>query len=240
MKGPYCAIAREQSCHEDDRGHWLDHVMSRPASFTWWSLRRGLAATLIAVSVLCALLVPAARFESPSAVAQDGTSAAERLFRELSAREPSLLASGQILAEAGDPARLLVRRLAALPEVEGVRWVEAFLPSGEADKRAILAKLQGVFPRNTNAVEDMPDDLLRAEFVKLQDGLQRIAAEPRATPELAAAANELRRSLVLLDGNGIAPPAVLRQLERTFFVRDRKSTRLNSSHIQKSRMPSSA
>lgn len=204
---------------EDDRGHWLDIVMSRPASYTWWSLRRGLAATLIAVAVLCALLIPAAHFESPSAVTQSGTSAAERLFRELSAREPSLLASAQILAEPGDPARLLIRRLAALPEVEGVRWVEAFLPSGEAEKRAILARLQGVFPRNTTAVEDIPDDLLRTEFVKLQDGLQRIAAEPAATPELASAANEFRRSLVLLDGSGIAAPAVLRQLERTFFVR---------------------
>ncbi len=204
---------------EDDRGHWLDNVMSRPATFTWWSLRRGLAATLIAVAVLCALLVPAARFESSTAVTREGKSPAERLFRELSAREPSLLASGQILAEPGDPARLLVRRLAALPEVEGVRWVEAFLPPGEAEKRAILAKLQGVFPRNTNAVEDIPDDPLRAEFVKLQDGLRRIAAEPAATPELARAANELRRSLVLLDGNGVAAPSVLRQLERTFFVR---------------------
>lgn len=204
---------------EDERVHWLDNVMARPASYGWWSLRRGLAATLIAVAVLCALLVPALHFESPAAVARNGASPAERLFRELSAREPSLLASGQILAEPGDPARQLVRRLATLPEVEGVRWVESFLPPGEADKRAILARLQGAFPRNTTAVPDIPDDLLRAEFVKLQDGLQRIAAEPRATPELAQAASELRRSLVLLDGNGVADPQALRQLERTFFVR---------------------
>jgi predicted RND superfamily exporter protein len=204
---------------DDGRGHWLDHVMAMPASYGWWSLRRGIAATLIAIAVLCAMLVPAAHFESPSAVARTGMSAPERLFRDLSAREPSLLASGQILAEPGDPARLLVRRLASLPEVEGVRWVEAFLPTGEADKRAIMAKLDGVFPRNTNAVEDLPDDLLRAEFVKLQDGLQRIAAEPKVTPELAQAANELRRSLTLLDRNGSAPPAALRQLERTFFVK---------------------
>lgn len=177
---------------EEERVHWLDNVMTRPASYGWWALRRGLAATLIAVAVLCALLVPALRFESPVAVARDGVSPPEKLFRDLSAQEPSLLASGQILAEPGDPARLLVRRLATLPEVAGVRWVESFLPPGEADKRAILAKLQGAFPRNTTAVPDIPDDLLRAEFVKLQDGLQRIAAEPRATPELARAANELR------------------------------------------------
>jgi len=204
---------------EDDRGHWLDGLMSRPASYGWWALRRGLAATLIAVSVLCAMLVPAFHFESPSAVTRSGNTPAERLFRELSTREPSLLASGQILAEPGDPARSLVRRLAVLPEVEGVRWVEAFLPTGEAEKRAILARLQGVFPRNTNAVEDIPDELLRAEVVKLEDGLRRIAAEPAATPELARAANELRRSLLLLDSNGPAPPSALRQLERTFFVR---------------------
>ncbi|MGE0004149.1 MAG: hypothetical protein AB7S92_01040 [Parvibaculaceae bacterium] len=204
---------------EDDRGHWLDGLLSQPASYGWWSLRRALAATLIAVSVLCAMLVPAFHFESPSAVTQDGASPAERLFRELSAREPSLLASGQILAEPGDTARGLVRRLAVLPEVEGVRWVEAFLPSGEADKRAILARLQGVFPRNTNAVEDLPDDLVKAEFAKLQDGLRRIAAQPEAPPDLARAANELRRSLLLLDNNGTAPVAALRQLERTFFVR---------------------
>ena len=204
---------------EDDRGHWLDGVLSKPASYGWWSLRRGLAATLMAVSVLCAMLVPAFHFESPSAVGRNGASPAERLFRDLAAREPSLIASGQILAEPGDPARLLVRRLANLPEVEGVRWVEAFLPPGEADKRAILAKLHGVFPDHTNAVEDLPDELLRAEFAKLQDGLRRIAAEPSATRDLARAANELRRSLLLLDGNGAAPPAALRQLERSFFVR---------------------
>ena len=204
---------------EDERGHWLDGLMSQPPSRGWAALRRGLAATLIAVSVLCAMLVPAFNFESPSAVTQNGASPAEHLFRELSAREPSLLASGQILAEPGDAARNLVRRLAVLPEVEGVRWVEAFLPTGEADKRAILARLQGVFPRNTNAVEDVPDELLKTEFAKLQDGLRRIAAEPAATPDLARAANELRRSLLLLDNNGAAPVAALRQLERTFFVR---------------------
>jgi len=204
---------------EDDQLHWLDKVMARPASYGWWSLRRGLAATLIAVAVLCGLLVPSLHFESPVTMAPGGDSAAERLFRELSAREPSLLASGQILAEPGDPARLLVRRLATLPEVEGVRWVESFLPPGEAEKRAILARLQGVFPRNTTAVPDVADDPLRAEFVKLLDALQRIAAEPKATPELAGAANELRRSLLLLENNGVAPPDALRQLERTFFTR---------------------
>jgi predicted RND superfamily exporter protein len=204
---------------EEDRGHWLDGLMSRPASYGWRSLRRGLAATLMAAAVLCAMLVPAFHFESPSAVARTGNSPAERLFRDLSTREPSLLASGQILAESGDPARSLVRRLAALQEVEGVRWVEAFLPSGEEDKRAILAKLQGVFPRNTTAVEDVPDDQLRAEFLKLEDGLQRIAAAPGVKPDLARAANDLRRSLLLLDANGPAPATALRELERTFFVR---------------------
>lgn len=196
---------------EEDRRHWLDGLLSRPASRGWWSLRRGLAATLIAAAVLCAMLVPGFRFESPSAVARSGTSAAERLFRDL--------ISGQILAEPGDPARQLVRRLANLPEVEGVRWVEAFLPPQEADKRAILAKLRGVFPGHTNAVEDLPDEALRAEFVKLQDGLRRIASEPSAKGDLARAANELRRSLLLLENNGEAPVAALRQLERSFFVR---------------------
>ena len=76
---------------EDERGHWLDGLMSQPPSRGWAALRRGLAATLIAVSVLCAMLVPAFNFESPSAVTQNGASPAEHLFRELSAREPSLL-----------------------------------------------------------------------------------------------------------------------------------------------------
>jgi hypothetical protein len=212
-------VSLDATDEEEDRGHWLDGLVSRPASHGWWALRRGLAATLIAVSVLCAMLVPAFHFESPSAVARNGNSPPERLFRELSAREPSLLASGQILAEPGEPARSLVRRLAVLPEVEGVRWVEAFLPSDEAAKRAILAKLQGVYPSNTNAVEDLPDDQVRVEFAKLLDGLGRIGAEPGAPRDLAQAANDLRRSLLLLDDNGTAPVSALRQLERTFFVR---------------------
>lgn len=212
-------VSLEALDDEDETGHWLDGLMSQPASYGWWALRRGLAATLMAVAVLCAMLVPAFHFDNPSAVARNGNSPPERLFGALAKREPSLLASGQILAEPGDTARALVRRLANLPEVEGVRWVEAFLPTGEADKRAILAKLQGVFPRNTTAVDDLSDDQLRADFTKLEDGLERIAAAPGAGPELARAANNLRRALLLMDSTGPAPAAALRQLERTFFVR---------------------
>ena len=53
--------------------------------------------------------------------------------------------------------------------------------------------------------------------------------------------------LMLLDGNGLIyrgyfalPPLSTSKGELVNAVLDRKSTRLNSSHIQKSRMPSSA
>ena len=70
--------------------------------------------------------------------------------------------------------------------------------------------------------------------VSLPGAISEAGQEPR---EFALAVNELEPALMLVgdfDTGGVGvlanPPCAL----------DRKSTRLNSSHIQKSRMPSSA
>ena len=93
---------------------------------------------------------------------------------------------------------------------------------------------------NPEKLIDVPK--LRARLTALADmhGLQSPALRPAIVEDiksiLAASRDEAERRL-LADGHGTRCAENLSYVEDEI---DRKSTRLNSSHIQKSRMPSSA
>jgi uncharacterized protein len=100
-----------------------------------------------------------------------------------------------------------------------VRWIEIFLPPEQSEKRARLARLQGTYPRFPVQADPLTDVEIANAFRRLQIGLQTIAAQPAAGEELVKAATELRRSLTLLEGSGLATPPELRKLERASFGR---------------------
>ena len=62
-------------------------------------------------------------------------------------------------------------------------------------------------------------------------------AQPALSQQLATLEGEVRQQLLVRTKRGVTPTEAGKVLYRHA---DRKSTRLNSSHIQKSRMPSSA
>ena len=87
--------------------------------------------------------------------------------------------------------------------------------------------------------------------LNLYDGLSRwLDNPPRLEPWLAESHTvsadgliytfKLRRGAKFHDGTDVTAEDVRYSMERILAGKDRKSTRLNSSHIQKSRMPSSA
>ncbi|MGE3830224.1 MAG: hypothetical protein AB7F76_04445 [Parvibaculaceae bacterium] len=204
---------------DDDEAHWLDELIARARGWRMRYLRRGVAVVLIAASAIFAMMLPSLRIESTAPLDYANGGKTGQLFRELVAREPALIAAGHVMAKPGDEARALVRAIAALPEVAGVRWIEIFLPPEQDEKRARLAKLQGVYPRFPTQTEPLSDTDLVNSFRRLQLGLQAIAAQPAAGKDLVAAATELRRSLNLLEGNGLATPVELRKLDRASFGR---------------------
>ena len=104
---------------------------------------------------------------------------------------------------------------APIPIAE-VPQLEALLPSLEAT----LSKGDSIVDRGTGA------NVLGSPLLALAHFVGVLARQPSAP---ALAAGEIITTGVLTDAHPVKPGET-----------DRKSTRLNSSHIQKSRMPSSA
>ena len=105
--------------------------------------------------------------------------------------------------------------------MDRVKAMETFVSVAQRGSLAAAARAEGVVPAIIGRRLDALEEHLG---VKL---LVRTTRRLTLTPEGSAFLEDCQRLL-----------AELAQAEAN--VRDRKSTRLNSSHIQKSRMPSSA
>ena len=132
-------------------------------------------------------------------------------------------------------ARWALRRAAR--EAEVLRHVlRAFVERpGPVSVDAVVAALP---ERPPQAVRDSLSKMDEDDLILLEDGRVQIAYpfSARPTPFVVRLARGHERFACCgIDALGIAPMA-----RQVVEVRDRKSTRLNSSHIQKSRMPSSA
>ena len=85
------------------------------------------------------------------------------------------------------------------------------------------------------------DDLTPAEFAGVLDAAEKGKADPSSIPSLLAG-----QGVVMLFEKPSARTRVSTEMAvvslggHPIYVRDRKSTRLNSSHVSLSRMPSSA
>lgn len=103
-----------------------------------------------------------------------------------------------ILAETSSEAEAIVKKLKSVHEAQSVRWLGAFLPQQVGEKLAVLQELKDQFPRITPRIPQT-SDILREEISTLQDSLQSIANSIATRKELRTAADDLRRSLELLD-----------------------------------------
>jgi uncharacterized protein len=102
-----------------------------------------------------------------------------------------------ILARSPQEAEAFVKKLKTIPQAQSVRWLGAFLPQQVDDKLAALQGLKDNFARITPLIPQNPE-ILREHIGTLQESLQAIANSSATRPELAAAAQEFRRSLELL------------------------------------------
>jgi hypothetical protein len=197
--------------------HWLDLVADEDAPPAWAKLRQGLTVLLVVTAVLFGPLVAQIKIEIHPPPRTVGKAA--QLFAELAGREPALLTAAHVLSPPGRAAGELAARLAKLPQVASVRWIESFLPPEEEQKRAILARLEGVLPHVPEAAPASDEAKLRADLSRLEQSLLDIANNPHSAAELRKAANELRRGLALLDKPDQAWGKTIRDLQDALFVR---------------------
>ena len=137
------------------------------------------------------------------------------------------------------------RSLARRVTKEGLHAVVESLPPPE---RAYLAatflpitpQYRTYFLKAVATAHPLPEAQLErfVEAAHLKD--ETMAASLAAFLERAADVTVLAIAGRFHFDYGLAIPALLRQRRSHVSIQDRKSTRLNSSHIQKSRMPSSA
>src|SRR4029078_4827442 len=144
---------------------------------------------------------------------------AAQLFADLAARELALLTAAHVLSPPGRDAGELTARLAKLPQVASVRWIESFLPLEEEQKRAILGRLEGVLPHVPEPAPASDEVKLRADLSRLEQSLLDIANNPHSAADLRKAANDMRRGLVLLDKPEQASAEAIRDLQNALFVR---------------------
>jgi hypothetical protein len=134
----------------------------------------------------------------------------------------------QILADSPDAAESKIARLREVQGVKAVRWLGAFLPADVPDKLALLAPLRDVFPHANPATMAEMDMTAEEQFTALDVSLKAIANAPHTPAELSAAAQDFRRSLLLLGEQAHNPDVALLRLETLLFARfDQAATTAN-------------
>ena len=98
-------------------------------------------------------------------------------------------------------------------------------------RKTLIAALVLLVPMQMAAAQDTRE---RMRIISVT-GTGSVTAKPEIAEVQIGVQTEARTAAAALNGNTAAMNALFTTLKK-----DRKSTRLNSSHIQKSRMPSSA
>ena len=134
----------------------------------------------------------------------------------------------------------------SLPDVQ---WTESTAANGDlvlvgALKEASIRKVQeAALKQNINTLHNRVNELGTAEPVIQQQGLDRVVVQLPGVQDTARAKDIIGRTATLevrmVDDSPEAAAAATGAAPVPFGT-DRKSTRLNSSHSQQSRMPSSA
>ncbi len=103
-----------------------------------------------------------------------------------------------VLASSPAEVDAILTKLKSIPQAAQVQWLGTFLPGDVLAKQRSLAALGDQFaPISPIQAQDPAD--IRDQVATLLGSLQAIATSPLTRPELAAAAQEFRRSLVLLN-----------------------------------------
>lgn len=90
-----------------------------------------------------------------------------------------------------------LKSLGAIPEVQSVRWLGAFLPEQSDEKHQQLQALQNQFPHFQPLSPQSPQ-AIRDQITSLLISLEEIATSSATRPALQKAAHDFRRSLEIL------------------------------------------
>ncbi len=173
--------------------------------------RRGAFGSIAAVAVVVAagagaFLLNDARFDSDPLNLKDPASPSMIALNDISKDEQQRNYAIQYVAEPGKDLDALIEKVKALPEVSGIRTVEAVLPKNQDAKLEPLARAGRLLPVEILASSEMSDLERREYVVSLQALSDRIAGAPAVPNEVKETAIRLANNLkvALAAGNGVA------------------------------------
>ena len=186
---------------------------------SWWlHVRLGTTVFTVLVAIAAIVLLPDVRFDGDPINLKDPKSPSVRAFRQLLKDQPGEGYAAQLIVKDGDSAAHTAARLAQLPQVLDVRWLDSYLPERQKVKLALLHQLRNIFPVNSNQPAALDQESRKVMIGKTIINLSSLEKVPGIDGRLKAAASSLRRALLLILAAGQTSGRLAADVERDLFV----------------------
>ncbi len=190
-------------------------VLPKPV---WQHLRLGTTIFTVMVAIAAIVLLPDVKFDGDPVNLKDPKAKSVIAFKEILKNEPGEVYAAQVIVENAEKAEQLAARLAQLPSVKQVRWLDTFLPARQRAKLAQLSSLASIIPAKPDAAKPLTAEQRRAAILRLKSLLLTIETAPKASASLKHEASTLRRALLVLDIPKPVSDKRLATIERDMFL----------------------
>ena len=184
----------------------------------WQHLRLGTTVFTVMVAIAAIVLLPDVRFDGDPVNLKDPKSSSVIAFKEILKQEPGEAYAAQVIVPSAEKAEQLAVKLAQLPSVKQVRWLDTFLPARQKSKLAMLSSLATIVPATPPIAKPLTPEQRRTALPRVKSLLLTIETSPKATPALKQEASNLRRALVVLDIPKPVSDKRLAMIERDMFL----------------------
>ncbi len=196
----------------------LSSVSGKKASETSW-LRSTATLVILACATVSLFMFSEARFDGDPINLKDPAAPTVKAFMRILEDQPGEIYAGQVLVEPGQPAREMIAKLNALPEVKKVNAISDFLPEDQAAKLAELNPLRDVMPRVVNSSSDVGDEVRRRMVASISRNMKALSGAEDAPAALKTSAKRLQDSIAAFEEqNKDADGEATAKLERQLFV----------------------
>ncbi len=196
----------------------LKTVNGQKVAGTSW-LRTIATLVILAFAAASLFTFADARFDGDPINLKDPEAPTVKAFMKILEDQPGEIYAGQVLVEPGQPAREMIARLNALPEVKKVNAISDFLPDDQAAKLAELNPLRDVMPRVVNSGSDVGDEVRNRMIASIARNMKALSGVEDAPTKLKASAKRLEDAIAAFDRKSTdADGDAIAKLERQLFV----------------------
>lgn len=196
----------------------LNSVNGKTASGTSW-LRSIATLLILGFAVVSLFTFSDARFDGDPINLKDPAAPTVKAFMKILDDQPGEIYAGQVLVEPGQPAREMIAKLNALPQVKKVHAISDFLPEDQVAKLAELNPLRDVMPRVVNSGSNIGDEVRRRMIASISRNMKALSGVEDAPAALKASAKRLQDAIAAFDvKNKDDDSEATAKLERQLFV----------------------